>query len=77
MHSSEYYLVQYLANPNISLGNRDYYQLSTDRKNSLQTIKINDFWRNFQKLLNKKSKNGREKKICKLICSDINNILSK
>ena len=77
MHSNEYYFVQYLSNPNISLGNRDFYQLTTEKKNSSQSLKINNFWDSFQKLLNKKHKNGREKKICKLICSDINNILGK
>ena len=77
MHSSEFYLVQYLSNPSISLGNRDFYQLTTDKKNSLQRTKMDNFWKSFQRLLNKKHKSRREKKICRLICSDINNILSK
>ena len=51
MHSSEFYLVQYLSNPSISLGNRDFYQLTTDKKNSLQRTKMDNFWKSFQRLL--------------------------
>ena len=73
---NEFYLVRHLSNPSISWGNKDFYQLTTDKMANIDD-KINDFWNIFEKLLNKKKKSNRERKICKLICSDINNILEK
>ena len=66
MHSSEFYLVQYLSKPCISLGNRDFYQLTTDKKNNSENTKIDGFWKSFRKLYNKKNKSSREKKFVDL-----------
>ena len=76
LNSREFYLIKHLSNPSISWGNKDFYQLTTDKMANIDN-KMNDFWNIFEELLNKKNKNSREKKICNLICTDIHNILEK
>ena len=73
---NEFYLVRHLSNPSISWGNKDFYQLTTDKMTNIDNG-INDFWNTFEQLLAKKKKTSKERKICKLISSDINNILEK
>ena len=74
LNRNEFYLVRHLSNPSISWKNKDIYQLTTDKMTNIDD-RIDDFWNIFEKLLNKKKKTNREQKICKLISSDINNIL--
>ena len=76
LNRSDFYLVRHLSNPSISWRTKDFYELTTDKTSNIDN-KINDFWNIFERILNKKKKTNRERKICKLICSDINNILEK
>ena len=76
LNRSEFYLVKYLSNPSISWKIKDFYHLKKDKKDNTDN-QINDFWITFEQLLNKKKKSLKEKKICKLISSDVNNMLEK
>ena len=76
LNRDEFYLVRHLSNPSISWANKDFYQLTTDKMANIDNT-ISDFWNVFERLLNKQKKTNRERKICKLISSDINNILEK
>ena len=77
LNSREFYLIKHLANPSISWENKDFYQLTTDKLTNIDNNKMDDFWKIFEELLNKRNKNSKEKKICNFICADIHNILGK
>ena len=80
LNSNEFYLLKYLSNNtigSIGWGNEDFYHLSTDLRASFRNSRMNTFWSIFEELLNKNHKTSREKKICSLICSDINNLFEK
>ena len=70
LHSKELFLMKYLSNPSIIIGDKDFYQLSMDLKANLQISNNDDFKKKFQNFLIKRHKNNREKKILKLICGD-------
>ena len=74
LNEEENYFFKFSSNPAIVEETPNLYDFVIDEEKR-ENDELDEFWNKFQKLLMKSDKTAIEEKLCKLICTNINNII--
>ena len=76
INKNEDILMELLEKPSIYVKKNSLFQIMTAlKKGSKEKKKTEEFWKRFSELIYKKDKNEFERKLCYLVCSEINDLM--